>query len=151
MNRVLILSCSQRKKATSGLLPAVERYDGPTYQVLRKFQKTNLDNNLRIIILSGKYEILFPETAIPDYDFKMTPERAAEIKASVQKDLYQCFFFYDIAYGGTDEVFINLGKVYREVLEGFHWGVVRTLEASGGIGEKNAQMKAWLLRNGGQK
>lgn len=35
--RLLILSCSQRKRSTSNLLPAIERYDGPAFQVLRKF------------------------------------------------------------------------------------------------------------------
>ena len=35
--RLLLLSCSQRKRPDPGLLPAIERYDGPQYQVLRTF------------------------------------------------------------------------------------------------------------------
>jgi exonuclease SbcC len=35
--RLLILSCSRKKKTTSQLLPALERYDGPSFRVARKF------------------------------------------------------------------------------------------------------------------
>ena len=35
-NYLLIISCSQRKVETSEPLPALERYDGPTYRTLRK-------------------------------------------------------------------------------------------------------------------
>lgn len=31
--RLLILACSQRKRPDPGLLPAIERYDGPQFQV----------------------------------------------------------------------------------------------------------------------
>ena len=90
-------------------MPSVERYDGPTYRCLRKFRNAQKDkkfpNNLRILILSAKYEMIFPE---------------------------------------TDEVFINLGKFYMQTLEGFMWARIKTLEASGGIGERTSQMKVWL-------
>lgn len=48
---------------------------------------------------------------------------------------------------GIDQVFINLGKTYMRTLDGFHWEMVSTMEvASGGIGLKTQQMKAWLER-----
>lgn len=150
MNYLLIISCSQRKVGTDGLVPAIDRYDGPTYRCLRKFRDTNLDNrfpnNLRILILSAKFGLIHPETEIPAYDLKMTTERAEEIRHEVKLDLYHCLHFYKIAYGGMDQVFINLGKTYRQTLDGFHWGTLSTMEASGGIGLKTQQMKAWLER-----
>ena len=42
------------------------------------------------------------------------------------------------------QVFMNLGKTYMLTLGGFDWGSTSTLEATGGIGQKNSQMKAWL-------
>ena len=146
--KLLLISCSQRKIGNEVLIPAIERYDGPTYRCLRKFRDAHKDkalpNNLRILILSAKYQLIFPETEIVNYDFKMTAERAREIAPNVQKDLQQCLYFYSIAYGGTEEVFINLGKTYMQTLEGFDWACIKTLEASGGIGERTSQMKAWL-------
>ena len=47
---------------------------------------------------------------------------------------------------GIDEVFIHLGKVYKKTLEGLDWSLIRTLEASGGIGQRVQQMKTWLER-----
>ena len=153
MKYLLIIGCSQRKNQSPELLPAIDRYDGPTYQCLRNFRNTvvfssnnGFPYNLRILILSAKYELIFPETAIPDYDFKMTMQRAQDMAIDVQFDLIRCLEFYNIAYGGTDEVFINLGKTYRRTLEGFSWGLIRTMEATGGIGLKTQQMKAWLER-----
>lgn len=150
MNYLLLISCSQRKIQTPETLAAIDRYDGPTYRCLRKFRDVNLDNkfpnNLRILILSAKFGLIHPETEIPAYDLKMNAERAMEMAPDVQKDLWQCMFFYKIAYGGMDQVFINLGKTYRQTLDGFHWGTISTMEASGGIGLKTQQMKAWLAR-----
>ena len=36
LDRLLILGCSQKKRPDSGLLPALDRYDGPMFRVLRK-------------------------------------------------------------------------------------------------------------------
>ena len=148
---LLIISCSERKIDLPGLLPAIDRYDGPTYRCLRKFRDTvifpnnhGFPYNLRILILSAKHGLIFPETCIDPYDFKMTLERARGMAVEVQCDLIRCLEFYDIAYSGTGEVFINLGKTYRRTLEGFGWGTISTMEASGGIGQKTQQMKAWL-------
>jgi len=152
MNYLLIISCSQRKVETDGLLPAIDRYDGPTYRCLRKFRDANSDKkypfptNLRILILSAKFGLIHPETEIPAYDLRMTTERAEEIRHEVKLDLYHCLHFYEIAYGGMDQVFINLGKTYMRTLDDFHWGTIATMEASGGIGLKTQQMKAWLER-----
>lgn len=146
-NYLLLISCSQRKIQSPKVLAAIDCYDGPAYRCLRKFrseQDGKLPNNLRILILSAKYGLIFPETEIHDYDLKMTSERAEVMRSDVHQDLSQCLYFYQIAYGGMDQVFINLGKTYMRTLEGFHWGLVSTMEASGGIGLKTQQMKAWL-------
>lgn len=146
MNYLLLISCSQRKIETETLLPAIERYDGPVYRCLRKYRDTfnGFPNNLRILILSAKYRLIMPETEIDAYDFKMTADHAEVIGATVQSHLTQCFQFYNIAYGGMDEVFLNLGKTYMQTLDGFHWETTRTLEASGGIGQRVQQMRKWL-------
>lgn len=152
---LLIISCSERKIESPGEIPAIDRYDGPTYRCLRKFSDTSkfpnnhgLPYNLRVLILSAKYHLIFPETHIANYDLKMTLERAREIAVDVKLDLARCLQFYQIAYGGTDQVFINLGKTYMKTLDGFHWGTISTMEASGGIGLKTQQMKTWLERLG---
>jgi len=37
MGRLLFIACSQRKNPAEGVLPALDRYDGPAFGVLRKY------------------------------------------------------------------------------------------------------------------
>ena len=149
-NNLLIIGCSQRKVSTPGLIPAIDLYDGPTYRTLRKFWPDGHSPlNLDVVIISAKYGLLRCLQLIENYDKRMTMERAEELRPKVQarlkaliQDKRECPF----SLGAYDQVFINLGKTYMQTLEGFHWGLLSTLEASGGIGQKTSQMKAWLDR-----
>ncbi len=55
MTRLLIVTCSQRKNPTLGLLPAIDRYDGPAFLVLRKYLREGVGDAPRVLILSAKY------------------------------------------------------------------------------------------------
>ena len=58
-NYLLIISCSQRKVETSEPLPALERYDGPTYRTLRKaMHEGRIPKNLDVLIISAKYGLI---------------------------------------------------------------------------------------------
>ena len=143
MNYLLLISCSQRKIETPGVLPAVDRYDGPTYRCLRKSCPDGMPKNLDVRIISAKYGLIHSHKPVGFYDQLMTLERANELRPHIQFELNgliqtQC--------DGYDQVFINLGKTYMRTLDGFHWGTIATMEASGGIGLKTQQMKAWLER-----
>lgn len=69
--RLLILACSQRKKAGAEYMPAIERYDGPLWQTLRT---TELPDNLAVMFLSAKYWLGRESTPIDDYNARLTPE-----------------------------------------------------------------------------
>ena len=140
---LLIISCSQRKIVTEAPLPAIERYDGPVYRCLRKYRDTfdGFPDNLDILIISALYRLIESRTLICNYDERMTDQRAAKLLPQVQE-----FLRWYTSRHKYDQVFINLGKTYMRTLEGFHWGLISTLEATGGIGQKTQQMKAWLER-----
>ena len=141
-NYLLIISCSQRKLDTSDTLAAIDRYDGVTYRILRKMRREGrIPENLDVLILSAKYGLMPAGAPAENYDQKMTNARADELRDSVQDTLKA---FIETREGSFEQVFINLGKAYMRTLEGFHWGMISTLEASGAIGLKNSQMKAWL-------
>ena len=146
MNYLLLISCSQRKIETPGVLPAIDRYDGPTYRCLRKLRREGYTHpNLDTLIISAKYGVLACQQPIENYDQRMTTERADKLRLMVQARLKGFIFAKSDGY---DQVFINLGKTYMRTLDGFHWGTISTMEASGGIGLKTQQMKAWLERLG---
>lgn len=142
-NYLLILSCSQRKRTTPETLAAMDRYDGPAYRTLRKAKhEGRAPEKLDVLIISARYGIFPCQKPIGDYDQRMTPKRATELRPRVQSQLDS----FLVTSKGYDQVFINLGKVYMWTLEGFNWGRLSTLQATGGIGQKTSQMKAWLER-----
>ena len=139
-NNLLIISCSQRKLDTPERIYAMYRYDGPTYQILRKLRREgNFPLDVDVLIISARYGLVGLREPIHTYNQKMTAERADELRPYVQESLRKV-----IECQQYQQVFMNLGKTYMLTLGGFDWGSTSTLEATGGIGQKNSQMKAWL-------
>ncbi len=58
--RLLILSCSQRKSESLERLPAIERYNGPLFFVLRRFIREcpGQARHLDVYILSAAYGLI---------------------------------------------------------------------------------------------
>ena len=139
---LLILSCSQRKRRDPGLLPAIERYDGVNFRVLRKLKREDVWlDNLDVLIISAKYGLLKDSDDIEHYEQKMTKERAIKLRDSVSEKL--CTILKDKEYR---EIFVNLGKSYLPVLgNGQAFADTEIIYASGGIGHKAAQMKEWII------
>lgn len=139
---LLILSCSQRKRRDPGLLPAIERYDGVNFRVLRKLKREDVWlDNLDVLIISAKYGLLKDSDDIEYYEQKMTRERAIELQDSVNRKL--CAILRDKEY---QEIFVNLGKSYLPVLgNGEALADRKVIYASGGIGRKMAQMREWIV------
>ncbi len=142
-NDLLILSCSQKKVKNPTLLPAIERYDGPSYRVLRKIiYSSNYNNSLDIAIISAKYGLLRPNENIEDYDLKMNQEIAKSIKNKVIQKLRR-----QISNKKYENIFINLGSDYKLSIDGFDRNIpknTKLLYADGKIGEKLSRMKKWL-------
>jgi len=141
---LLIIGCSQRKRPDLGLLPAIERYDGVNFQVLRKaWREGYWPENLDVLILSAKYGLLKPETKIEDYDLKITRQRAAQLQPLVSLELADRV---EAVY--YDKIFINLGRDYVSALAGWEEALEQdttVVYASGGIGQRAAQMRQWLI------
>jgi hypothetical protein len=141
---LLILGCSRRKRPDPGLLPAIERYDGVNFRVLKKARREDYwPDGLRVLILSAKYGLLEAEDPIENYNLRMTRERARIFRDSVGRRLREVLCEAD-----WKSVFISLGGDYRPAIEDaselLHSGR-SVLYAEGGIGQKMAQMKKWLL------
>ena len=142
---LLIVGCSQRKRPDPGLLPAIERYDGVNFRVLRKAKREGFwPDNLDTLILSAKYGLLQPDSCIGNYDLRMTRERAFQLQSEVSTALDA--YLAQVEYC---EIFINLGKNYLMALAksgGLASFAGKVHQATGGIGKKMSQMKKWLHR-----
>jgi len=138
---LLLLGCSARKRPEKGLLPAIERYDGVNFRVLRKFLLENgWPAGLVIKILSAKFGLIDATDLIELYDERMKPNRAEEHRVSVTAKLE--------SLGRLKTAFVNLGQDYLPALDEktLRSASREVIHAEGGIGEKMRSMKMWLRK-----
>ena len=114
MKRLLIVACSASKKATSGDLPALVRYDGTFYRVIRRWlNEAPQTNQLTWLILSARFGLIHADTPIPNYDQRLTVRRAMELRSQVRQTLED----HLTVYGPYTATCISLGKGYWPTLD----------------------------------
>lgn len=138
--RLLLLSCSRRKRRTRSLLPAVERYDGPAFRILRRYLSVQLTTRPDVLILSAKWGVVSGDTLLPDYDRRMTARRMREMRPSVIAKLREVF-----ERGLYGEVFISMSENYLQVIQGLpEIAGVTIYTARGGRARKLSALYDWL-------
>lgn len=123
-------------------MPAIERYDGGSFRVIKKAKREDAKfENIEILILSAKYGLINSSTLIADYEQKINRQRAKELNCQVLQTLKK--------YADIDdylEVYIDLGLNYSLAIEGVKEFFLRSqiIFAQGRIGERLKQLKLWL-------
>ena len=112
--RLLILSCSQRKHKTQEPLPAIERYNGPLFFVLRRFLREcpRQARQLDVYILSAAYGLIPGDFPTAWYDQKINTSRIAELQSQVNTT------FSDIKCDNYASMCFVLGRTYLKAFEG---------------------------------
>ena len=146
MGRLLILSCSERKRSNAGLLPAIERYDGPAFRVLRRYLRQEPTDPPAIHILSAEFGLIPACHPIPDYDRRMTGKRAAELRPSVREALRRIQDSDRSMVLTHHNILVNLGRIYLHAVdpEGGLGAVLHSRRVMGPPGRRLAQLRAWL-------
>jgi hypothetical protein len=140
VTRLLILSCTRRKRDDPGQLPALERYDGPAFRVLRRYRRLVNDESLVVYVLSAEFGLIAASTPIPSYDRLMTRERANELRPLVSAALSSAVK----QYAPSLDIFVVAGRTYMRALADLPKDFGRISFATGGQGGKLASLKAWL-------
>lgn len=76
--------CSARKRSDPGPLPALARYDSAR---LREVARLAAADGARLLILSGRFGLLAPETEIPWYDHRLAEDEVPAMTARVAAQL----------------------------------------------------------------
>lgn len=142
MRRLLIISCSQRKRSDPGLLPAIERYDGPAFRVLRRYLRGNPAHPPDIHILSAEFGLIPAERSIPFYDRRMSDSRAHDLR-----DDAIAAFHGIVSAASYTELHLALSKVYLAALDGWRDVVAPTCRVTIGQqspGRRLTILHAWL-------
>lgn len=140
-DRMLILACSQRKRPDEQLLPAVDRYDGPAFQVLRRFLRESPSEAPDVLILSAEHGLIPHDLPIAAYDRKMSPTRARELRPLVLAELDRI-----TPHRSSPETLVFAGKHYLPAL---NLDVTpprnaATKVCAGALGRKLAELHDWL-------
>lgn len=146
MNRLLVLSCSQNKQTLQTTLPAIQRYDGPAFRLLRRYLKDSTDE-LEVFILSAEFGLIPHGRRIPFYDRRMTGQRARELKLKVASQAQRLFAAESPKRKRNQQLFINLGRDYLCAFEPaftFLTPDSNITMASGAMGKRLAEMHDWL-------
>jgi hypothetical protein len=144
MNRCLLIACSKAKVLDSALLPALDRYDGPYFRVIRRFLREAPQGraDLKVLILSAEFGLIPDDRLIPNYDRWMTKARAEELRPLVLHSLRNQF-----AGKKCSELFVVLGADYLSAISGFAAVLpsgTKIILAKGAQGVKARQLKYWL-------
>jgi len=141
-HRLLILSCSARKRPDPGYLPAIERYDGPAFRVLRRYLREGPGAEwLDIYVLSAFYGLIPGTYPIICYEQLMTVERAAELRKEVISTLRNLISI------GYRNLCLMMSKVYISALGNWEVLIPQGMEVTvihGTPGSKLTQLKQWL-------
>jgi signal recognition particle subunit SEC65 len=142
--RCLILGCSKMKIDTVDLVPAIKRYDGPPFRVLRKFLRDAPEDarNVDVFILSAKYGLIDGDKKIGIYDQVMTLSRAKELKEDVERQIRDL-----VAPHHYRSVFLSMGKTYLQTLDNIDNLIdqeTKIITSNSGSGRKLTELKNWL-------
>jgi len=143
--RLLLLACTATKRADRHPIPAIERYDGPSFRTLRKWRAANAAAAayLDVLILSARFGLIAADALINDYNQQMTCARAAELHEAVDAALTHTL----AQRGPYAATLVHLGRDYvpgigPAILQTPACGLVSF--TTGGIGVRLSQIKSWL-------
>lgn len=143
--QLLILACSATKRRDVRLLPALDRYAGPSFRVLRRWLRDHPRQAplLDIYVLSAEFGLFPAVQPIPDYDRQMTEARAEELRPQVETTVRTLLTVHSYHTIG-----ISLGRRYRLALAEsallLRPAPVFLTPNGGGIGVQLAALKRWL-------
>lgn len=141
--RLLILTCSARKRGGDEPIPAIDRYDGPLWQMVRNYLRTQPLRaiDLEIYALSAEFGLIAATHPIPHYERTMDAARADELRPTVLVKFARLF------QNKYSAVCLGMSQRYLRAIEGWNEiipiGVAVTL-TDGAMGQKLGQLRTWL-------
>jgi hypothetical protein len=142
MQRLLILSCSNRKIHSGCPTLAWDVYDGGAFRSLKKVRREGKwPSDLDILILSAKYGLIDQYELITCYDQKMTTCHPVNMRTKVRERLRAEFERHK-----WEIIALSMGKNYLLALADVKWPPgVRVGVVPGAMGIKISLTKQWVI------
>ncbi len=111
---ILIIACSATKSLTPGSLPAVLRYCGTTFLLLKSLLLSNQwPHYTKLVIISAKHGLLDGLDAIPWYDQRLTRWNVRTLQHVISRQLRDVSYHSDI----TQAVLVNMPPLYLKAAQ----------------------------------
>lgn len=144
---LVILGCTERKNPSPGLIPAIDRYDGPSVRVLRRFVRESSARPVRACFVSGRYGLVRDDFPLPVYDHRLLPEDENRLTLQVGQELKRAIADFD-----PSRFFVSVSGGYWRLLRVALAREVpsdRLAFARGAVGGRASRLFTWLRSNCG--
>lgn len=147
--KLLIIGPAYRRKTNPEPLPALERYDGIFYRIVKKYLPKE---NLEIMIISDELQLINDSKKIPYNQPKDSQWGRTKIShysvSSIEKNYNENSKFLKnfLLENNIEEVFICAGRVHRKVLPDLEDSNITVILPKGGLGSTARLLKQWLQK-----
>jgi hypothetical protein len=148
LKKAIIIASSQRRVIEPKTpIPALDRYSGVSFRIVRKYKRERKLRSVDILIVSEEYGVLTETEKIPyDEPFEgktlhLTGEAIEKSRKSNLERLKQLF-----SRTKYSEIFVDVGKDYLRLIDGFEdLTSAKVTYASGkGLGLKARHLMQWI-------
>src|SRR5438105_664375 len=139
---LILLGCSERKRNSSRHLPALDRYDGPTFRVLRSHVNSSPKESISLCVLSAKWGLVDGFTLIPRYDRSLSRMRESD-RLALQLKVESQWRTILRSLPPLARAFVSVGREYWPMVETTVLPTLTGIQvdvASGGIGGRASRL-----------
>jgi hypothetical protein len=139
---LIILGCSHKKKKTSRKIAAIDRYEGPLFQVLHRHARERPEVRNATYVLSGRFGLIHADFPIPQYDHRLLKTDFLLLRSSVDRQVKEALDEFQ-----PKVVFVSVGAQYWPLLDETLSREISSdnlIVAYGSIGGRASQFAHWL-------
>jgi hypothetical protein len=125
-----------------GRMPAIDRYDGPVFRVLRKYLREGPADVPTVLILSAKFGLIESDREIPWYDHRLSKASLNRLRPRVLK-----MARHVLRSRQWRAVGLCAGREYRSALNGLAELIPEGVGLDllpGGLGKRLTALRNWL-------
>jgi hypothetical protein len=123
-------------------MPAIDRYDGPVFRVLRKYLREGPADVPTVLILSAKFGLIESDREIPWYDHRLSKASLNRLRPRVLK-----MARHVLRSRQWRAVGLCAGREYRSALNGLAELIPEGVGLDllpGGLGKRLTALRNWL-------
>lgn len=145
---VIVSASSSIRKEPPEPIPAIERYNGIYFRVLRKHLQERKLKNIDVLIVSEKLGLIWSHDKISYHEPHVGKWGSLSLdRNAIRKQRTENLEKLRRIVNQYSEIYVNVGLEYVKLVEGFEKLVTcKVTYATGrGLGPKAVHMKQWLI------